>query len=114
MTNPIETDEERVVEQIISEHLKELQPTDFVTPRKINTLPTGYIINSKKVVHPHHSYYDPEMECNFHIWAEQRSYCWGVEIEARYTGLGEGTPVIRPCDHIGPKLHVIFKELPLL
>lgn len=114
MTCLTETDEEKVVEQFVAEHLKELQPTDFITPRKIATLPTGYVINSKKIVHPHYSYYDPESESNFHIWSIDRSYSWGIEIEARYTGLGEGTPLIKPCDHISPKLHVIFKELPLL
>lgn len=110
-TNNEETNK---VEKIIAEHLKEVAPKDYVTPRKIGTLPTGYIHNSKKIVHPHHSYYDPEMENNFHIWADGRSYHWGIEIEARYTGLGEGTPIIIPCEHIGPKLHVILQELPLL
>ena len=101
------------VDKIIAEHLKEFEPKDFITPRKIDTLPTGYTLD-RKVIHPQHSYYDPEGEMNFHIWAEQRSYHWGVEIEARYTGLGEGTPKIRPCNHIPPKLHTILKELPLL
>jgi hypothetical protein len=113
MTTPNE-DESATVNKIISAHLNEVQPKDFVTPRKIGTLPTGYILNSKKIVHPHHSYYDPEMENNFHIWSEGRCYYWGVEIEARYTGYGEGTPQIRPCEHVGPKLHVILQELPLL
>lgn len=93
---------------------QEFKPTDFVTPRRIERLPTGYILNSKDIVHPLYSYYDPEGECNFHIWADNRCYSWGVEIEARYTGLGEGTPKIRPCQHISPKLHAILKELPLL
>jgi hypothetical protein len=103
-----------VVNKIVAKHLKEYEPKDFITPRIIDTLPTGYILNSKDIVHPRHSYYDPEGECNFHIWADKRCYYWGIEIEARHTGLGEGTPKIRRCEHISPKLHAIFKELPSL
>ena len=104
--------EQELLEEFIQTNIPEEK--DFITLRKKETLPTGYLLNSKKIVHPHYSYYDPEGEFNLHIWAEGRCYRWGIEIEARYTGQGEGTPKIRKCDHIGPKLHVIFKELPLL
>jgi len=93
---------------------EQFKPKDFITPLIVETLPTGYILNSKDIVHPQRSYYDPEGECHFHIWADKRCYYWGIEIEARYTGLGEGTPKIRRCEHISPKVHAIFKELPLL
>lgn len=104
--------EEELVEEFIRENFQEEK--DFVTPRRKETLPTGYLLNSEKIVHPHYSYYDPEYEYDFHIWADCRCYSWGIQIEARYTGLGEGAPKIRLCDHISPKLHAIFKELPLL
>lgn len=107
--------ENKTEEEYINEFIKENSKNekDFVTPRRKDTLPTGYLADGK-VVHPHYSYYDPEYESDFHIWADGRCYNWGIQIEARYTGLGEGTPKIRKCDHISPKLHKIFKDLPLL
>lgn len=79
---------------------------------KTKTLTTGYLESGGKAIHPIISMSDGYSK--LHIWAEQRCYHWGLEIEARYTGVGEGTPIIRECSHIPPNVHVALKELPLL
>ena len=80
--------------------------------KKIETLTTGYLLDGGEAIHPIYSMADAY--CRLHIWANKRCYHWGIEIEPRYTGLGEGTPKIRECTHIPPNVHTVLKDLPLL